>query len=78
MYIPIVGMVGAGSWQAGMIGNFGTETILLTTDRIGVSQDFKTLRIKIAGDNATNQYIFSSKDYGGNGGQLRLVRDITN
>ena len=78
MYIPIVGMVGAGSWQPGKIGNFGTETILLTTDRIGVSQDFKTLRIKIAGDNATNQYIFSSKDYGGNGGQLRLVRDITN
>lgn len=78
MYIPIVGMVGAGSWQPGKIGNFGTETILLTTDRIGDSQDFKTLRIKIAGDNATNQYIFSSKDYGGNGGQLRLVRDITN
>ena len=78
MYIPIVGMVGAGSWQPGKIGNFGTETILLTTDKANDDNYFKTLRIKIAGDNATNQYIFSSKDYGGNGGQLRLVRDITN
>lgn len=76
MYIPIVGMIGSNSWREGRLGNFGTETILLTTDKIDAN-NFKTLRIKIAGDNATNQYIFVSQDFGGCGGQLRLVRDIT-
>lgn len=76
MYIPIVGMIGSNSWREGQLGNFGTEAILLTTDKIDAN-NFKTLRIKIAGDNATNQYIFVSQDFGGCGGQLRLVRDIT-
>ena len=78
MYIPIVGMIGTNSsWQEGKVGNFGTETIFLTTDK-GESNKFKTFRIKIAGDNAANMFIFVSRDFGGNGGQLRLVRDITN
>lgn len=78
MYIPIVGMIGTNSsWQEGKVGNFGTETIFLTTDK-DESNKFKTFRIKIAGDNAANMFIFVSRDFGGNGGQLRLVRDITN
>lgn len=78
MYIPIVGMIGTNSsWQEGKVGNFGTETIFLTTDK-GESNKFKTFRIKIAGNNAANMFIFVSRDFGGNGGQLRLVRDITN
>lgn len=76
MYIPIVGMIGS-NWRPGQVGNFGTETILLTTDKVD-SNNFKTLRIKIAGDNGINQYIFVSQDFGGSGGQIRLVRDITN
>ena len=83
MYIPIVGMVGShDTWSKGKVGNFGTETIILTTDKVDDftynNNYFKTLRIKIAGDNAVNQYIFVSQDYGGSGGQIRLVRDITN
>lgn len=83
MYIPIVGMIGShATWSKGKVGNFGTETIILTTDKVDDFSNnnnyFKTLRIKIAGDNAVNQYIFVSQDYGGSGGQLRLVRDITN
>lgn len=83
MYIPIVGMIGShATWSKGSVGNFGTETIILTTDKVddfsNKNNYFKTLRIKIAGDNAVNQYIFVSQDYGGSGGQLRLVRDITN
>ena len=83
MYIPIVGMIGShATWSKGRVGNFGTETIILTTDKVDDfsynNNYFKTLRIKIAGDNAVNQYIFVSQDYGGSGGQLRLVRDITN
>lgn len=83
MYIPIVGMIGShAEWSKGSVGNFGTETIILTTDKVddfsNKNNYFKTLRIKIAGDNAVNQYIFVSQDYGGSGGQLRLVRDITN
>lgn len=78
MYIPIVGMIGTNSsWQEGKVGNFGTETIFLTTDE-DESNKFKTFRIKIAGNNAANMFIFVSRDFGGNGGQLRLVRDITN
>ena len=78
MYIPIVGMIGTNSsWQEGKVGNFGTETIFLTTDK-DESNKFKTFRIKIAGNNAANMFIFVSRDFGGNGGQLRLVRDITN
>ncbi len=78
MYIPIVGMIGTNSsWREGKVGNFGTETIFLTTDK-DESNKFKTFRIKIAGDNAANMFIFVSRDFGGNGGQLRLVRDITN
>lgn len=83
MYIPIVGMIGShATWSKGSVGNFGTETIILTTDKVDDfsynNNYFKTLRIKIAGDNAVNQYIFVSQDYGGSGGQIRLVRDITN
>lgn len=83
MYIPIVGMIGShATWSTGKVGNFGTETIILTTDKVddfsNKNNYFKTLRIKIAGDNAVNQYIFVSQDYGGSGGQIRLVRDITN
>lgn len=92
MYIPIVGMVGSNmwnynnntsNWRSGQIGNFGTETILLTTDRVkdnngNDTNNFKTFRIKIAGQNAANMFIFVSQDFGGCGGQLRLVRDITN
>ena len=78
MYIPIVGMIGTNSsWQEGKVGNFGTETIFLTTDK-DESNKFKTFRIKIAGQNAANMFISVSQDFGGNGGQLRLVRDITN
>ena len=78
MYIPIVGMIGTNSsWQEGKVGNFGTETIFLTTDK-DESNKFKTFRIKIAGNNAANMFIFVSHDFGGCGGQLRLVRDITN
>lgn len=92
MYIPIVGMIGSNNWnynnntsiwRSGQIGNFGTETILLTVDRVkdnngNGTNNFKTFRIKIAGDNAANMFIFVSHDFGGCGGQLRLVRDITN
>lgn len=92
MYIPIVGMIGSNDWnynnntsiwRSGQIGNFGTETILLTVDRVkdnngNGTNNFKTFRIKIAGDNAANMFIFVSHDFGGCGGQLRLVRDITN
>ena len=92
MYIPIVGMVGSNewnynnntsAWRSGQIGNFGTETLLLTTERIknnngNNTNNFKAIRIKIAGQNASNMFISVSQDFGGCGGQLRLVRDITN
>lgn len=77
LYIPISGMIGDGAWRPGQLGNFGTETILATSDKGSQNNTYKTFRIKIDGDNRKNQFVFASEDRRNNGAQIRLVREST-
>lgn len=77
LYIPISGMIGDDAWRAGQLGNFGTETILATSDKGSRNNTYKTFRIKIDGDNRKNQFVFASEDRRNNGAQIRLVREST-
>ncbi len=76
LYLPISGMIGDDAWQPGKLGNFGTETIFATSDK-STGNAYKTFRIKIAGDNRYNQFIYPAEDRNSNGAQIRLVREST-
>jgi len=82
LYFPITGMVGDREWvdwwpsAAGAIYNYGTETILLTSDyeEYGDNMYQATYRIKVAGGSTTCQYLYPAMDRLANGGQVRPVR----
>lgn len=87
LYFPIVGIVGDALWtdRIGKLGNFGTETILATSEGIGKMdhgsltnlKGHKTYRIKIHGTDRLNQYLYPAVDRRGTGAQIRLVREST-
>lgn len=80
IYFPITGIVGEqlmSQWNCGAaIYNYGTETIILTSDydTRGEKMFQSSYRIKIAGTNFTSQYIYPTMDRLAQGGQVRPVR----
>ncbi len=83
LYFPITGIIGEylmTEYTGGKFGcaiyNYGTETILLTSDYDSYNGKIfqSSYRIKIAGTNFSSQYIYPTMDQLAQGGQVRPVR----